>query len=282
MGRATWIAVVVAVLALSARRASADSAELDAAVALYDDLEYEAAVAALDAVAAQPGLARADLAKAHRYRLLSYVALGREDAARGAARDLLGVDRDYQLPRTESQRALDILSEVRASLPAPVLEVAEPVTMTQAATPAAPRRGTPVTIRVSVLDAGARHQRVLVRHRVRGEPAYSVVQGRRMGGGNWEVTVPGPFVRAPALQYYVVVQDAAGRSLAGEGSADDPIELALARKKGGGSVLGKWWFWAAVGGAAAIGTGAFIFLGGDGGGGATQDATVTVTVNLMP
>ena len=282
-GRSLGVLVVAlwALLALPALRAYADSAQLTAAVALYDDLEYEKAIVALDAALAQPGLAPADVASAQRYRLLSFVALGREADARAAARALLAVDRDYQLPRTESQRALDILSEERASLPAVVAPAANPVTLTQSASPAAPKRGTPVVIRATVSDPDARSQRVVVRHRIRGEQGYSTMRARRLGPGSFEAVVPGAFVRAPALQYYVVAEDATGVALASEGSAAEPLEVTLARGKKGGSVLGKWWFWAAVGGLAIAGTGAVLLAGDDGGGG-SKDAIVTVTVNLMP
>ena len=204
-GRSVAVLVVAvwALLALPALRAYADSpAEITAAIALYDDLEYEQAIVALDAALAQPGLTPAQVASAQRYRLLSFVALGREADARAAARALLAVDRDYELPRTESQRALDIVSEERAALPAVVVE-ARPVTLTQSASPATPKRGTPVVIRATVSDPGARSQRVVVHHRIRGEQGYSTMRARRLGPGSFEAVVPGAFVRAPALEYYV-------------------------------------------------------------------------------
>jgi len=282
-GRSVAVLVVAlwALLALPALRAYAGSPEeITAAIALYDDLEYEQAIVALDAALAQPGLTPAQVASEQRYRLLSFVALGREADARAAARALLAVDRDYELPRTESQRALDLLSEERAALPAVVVE-ARPVTLTQSASPATPKRGTPVVIRATVSDPGARSQRVVVHHRIRGEQGYSTMRARRLGPGSFEAVVPGAFVRAPALEYYVVAEDAAGTALASQGSATEPLQVTLARGKKGGSVLGKWWFWAAVGGLAIVGTGAVLLAGDDGGGGST-DATVTVTVNLMP
>jgi tetratricopeptide (TPR) repeat protein len=270
------LAAIALLLALAAAPARAQSGnpDIDKGVALYKDLEYEKAIELLTRALAAPDLSREEKVAGYQHLAMAHLALRQEPQARAAFRALLEADRDFILPADASQTAREVLDDVARSMP-------KPVRATAGTDPAA-RAGAALTVTVQVTDAGGRDARLIVHHRVRGGKSWSTVTGAR-GPAAWTATIPGAFVAAPAIEYWVQVVDAAGAELTTAGSAAAPLVAPIGDRPagGGGSVLGKWWFWTGAGAVVVAGVvGGILLFGGDDGGGG--DATVIITVEPPP
>ncbi len=272
---AAWALIV---LPLAARAEETGNAEIDAAIAQYDDLEYEKAAAALEKALANPELSKQERTEGYRVLALSYVALGKDDAARAAFKKLLEADPTYRLSRTENPHAIDIFDEVKAAMPVPV--AATGVQVTAAVSPTHPKPGETLSLTISLGGDGAQTvTTVTVHHRVRGAGDYSTVTAEK-GDGAWTATIPGTFVTAPAIEYWVEADGgadpAAAVMLGSQGTADAPLAVLVGASSHAKPIFAKWWFWAGIG---AVGTGvaAALLLGG--GGAKSGDTTVTITVN---
>lgn len=271
---AAW-AFLLAPLAPRLAHAQTGNADIDKGIALYNDLEFAEAVEVLAKAVTKANLSVQELVEGYKYLALACVALGRDDEARTAFRKLLETDRTYRLPRTESQKAQDLFDQVRQSMPEEIL--VRPVQLTQTASPVRPRRGTPVSVTIAIVDEDKRHDRVVVYHRVRGAKPFSTVQALRAGSGRYNATIPGVFVNPPAVEYYVVALTASGDVLASEGSEKSPQALGVDTEEAA-PIYGKWWFWAGIGGVLAAGTITAIALAGGGSTPSNNLADVDLTV----
>lgn len=274
---ATWALLVVPALLRQARVAFAqtDNPEIERGVALYFDLEYEQAVAVLTKALAIKHLTVTELTEGHQYLALSHVALGRDDDAREAFRKLLEASPDFDLERTENPHALDLFAEVKASMPKRNF-----IQLTQAASPTRPRPGSTITVSIAVVDQANLTDRVIVHHRSRGQKSFSTVTALPAASGRYNAAIPGAFVSGEAVEYYVVAAGADGVTLATEGSAEEPMALALEAAERSKPVYATWWFWAGLGtlllAGAAVGV---VLASGDTATPGDDDATVTITVD---
>ena len=272
---AVWALLVCPLLGRIAR-AQTGNAEIDRGIGLYNDLEYEKAAEALaNALAGSAALTKQEATEGYKVLGLSYVALGREEQAKQAFKKLLAANPAYELPSTESPKALDLFEQVRATLPK---TGAGAVQLTQAASPVRPGKGSPITVSIALVDDGLKTKGVVVYHRVRGQKGYSsVTAAPGPGSGRFNAIISGTFVNPPAIEYYVIATDAGGQALDAEGSAEEPMVLVVDQEAGAATpIYGKWWFWTAVGGVLVAGAITAIALSGDDGGGG--DATVNITV----
>jgi hypothetical protein len=87
-------------------------------------------------------------------------------------------------------------------------------------------------------------------YRTRGDNVYAKTTAPVDPAGHFDVTIPGMQVKAPAVEYYLVVLDDSGASVAAGGSLGQPLDLAVqGRKK---PVYTKGWFWGVLAGAAVV------------------------------
>jgi hypothetical protein len=274
------IVTLAAVLAAAApARAQSDNPDIDRGVKLYQDLEYEKAISVLETALAVPHLTVREKTVGFLHLALAHLALRQTQPAREAFRALLEADRDFVLPPEASQTAHDLFDEVKRSLPPPPPKVN--AALSASAAPAAPAEGAAVTVSARVTDPEGKLAKVIVHHRIRGDQRYSTVTAQKAAGG-WSATIPGAFVKAPAVEYWVEAADATGGAVASDGSADVPLVLVVGSHAppAGGTILGKWWFWAGTGAVVAGVVGGVLLLSG--GGNSPTDSTVIITVTPPP
>lgn len=249
---------VVALVALSPATFAQDvSPDIRKGIELYEDLEYDDAVAALVSALAAPEIDKPSKIEGYKYLALSYVALRKPNDARDAFRRLLEIDRKYQLERSESRTARDLLAEVRDAMP-------HELSIRQTPSPAIPRAGSPFKVDIKITDEDEMHRGVVLYHRKQGAEEFSAVQAAPLGQGQYTATVSGAFVEQPGLQYYVATTSGTGRVLASAGSADKPLSVVVTRAarivSPGGSVFSSPWFWAGTGAVVVGGAAAAFFL----------------------
>jgi tetratricopeptide (TPR) repeat protein len=252
--------------------AETGNAEIDAAIAQYDDLEYQKAADALEKALVKPNLTKQELVEGYRVLGLSYVALGKDEPARTAFKKLLAADPTFQLARTENPHALDLFDEVKAQLPvAPALQV------TAAVSPTRPRAGGTIAITVALAGDASGVKQIVVHHRVQGAKEFSTVTAAHDGAG-FSATIPGTFVAAPAIEYFVTAEGDDGVVLTAQGSVAAPLVVTVeAGGRHAKPVYARWWFWGGIGAVAAGSIAAFLLLGGSHS--TSTDSTVTITVN---
>ena len=246
------LSLLCTTLCLSPAHAAVESELVRAGVTAYDDLEYAKATDLLSRALGET-LTKEERIVTYRTRAFARVALDQPQQARGDFEMLLRTDPSFQLDRTISPRVRAVFESAqaavsmgRASTPDENrLPLIKPVI-----TPSQLREGRPVTFRVTY--PGGIAQRMEVFHRTRGEQRYSRVQASS-ASGRFEATVPGLSVKAPVLEWYVVLLDDTGASVANAGSLGQPLALDVQGKSR--PVYARAWFWGVVGGvvvAAAI------------------------------
>jgi tetratricopeptide (TPR) repeat protein len=273
---AAWALLVVPALVLTATRSAAadtGNAAIDKGIALYDDLEFEAAIDALNAAVKQKNLTRAELVEGYKYLALAHVALNHDAEAKDAFRKLLEASPSYNLPRTESPRALDLFDDVKS-----VVAPRDVVRLTQTASPARPRSGQPITVSVAVVDEMNNHDHVTVYHRVRGQKTFSSVIALPIGNGRYNATISGSLVSGAAIEYYVAAESSDNRALTTEGSESEPMVLLIDKGSDSTPVYGRWWFWAGLGTVLLAGAAVGLVLANDGGVPSDDGVDVTITV----
>src|SRR6185312_8424737 len=118
-------------------------------------------------------------------------------------------------------------------------------------TPAKVKEGQAVTI-ASAYPGGVASS-VELFYRTRGQNVFAKLKQPVGAGGAFSVIVPGMHVKAPALEYYFVVLDDSGASVAIAGTLGQPLAVDVqGRKK---PVYAKGWFWGVLGGVAVVGAG---------------------------
>lgn len=259
--RLTWAADFPQNPHIGAAQRSLDAGQLDEA---SKDLQQ---------ALAQPD--NSDDALVEIYRLQAFVALykGNRPEARRALEKLFQANPDYELPKGAPPKIRDLFHEVQADVRA---HRVKPVTL-EFEPPGALAAGGPATIQASVKDlpSGAR---VRFFYRRVGSEAYSALE-LKPSNGTFAAVLPAaelPVADAPfALEYYLEVDDTAGRRLAGRGDALAPLTVhvrAPATAEIGptspppeveeeSAWYQKWYVWTAIGvGAAAAGGATYYFL----------------------
>jgi hypothetical protein len=265
---------------------------LGQAQSALDDGDLEKAWNELQKAQAQPD--NSDDALVEIYKLQGIVALYRGDkqAARQALEKLFQVRPDYSLPKGTSPKIRDLFTQVQEDVRQhrvkPVTLDFEPITSLAAGGPAV------LAAQIGDLPEGARAR---LFYRRAGSEAFSSVDLKRNEGTKFTATLPAaelPADEAPfGLEYYVEVDDAAGRRLAGRGDALAPLTARVHAPASGEPAVttpppttepesawyARWYVWAGVGVVAAAGAGTAIYF-------ATRTNTgtlpVTVTVQNSP
>jgi hypothetical protein len=111
-------------------------------------------------------------------------------------------------------------------------------------------------------------------YRALGANAFSRTSVDGAPDGSFSATIPGLEVRAPALDYHVVLLDEGGASVAAAGSIGRPLSVAVTRPPR--PVYKRGWFWGVLGGVAvaagAVATGLVVGL---------RTNTAPITVNPL-
>ena len=226
------------------------------------------------------------------YRLQGIVALyrGNRSEARRALEKLFQARPDYEPPKGTAPKIKELFSEVQADVRA---RRVKPVTLDFDALDKLAAGG-PAAISATVHDLPS-SARVRFFYRRVGSEAYGAVdlkpKGEQAGG-----ILPAdelPVADAPfAIEYYLEVDDAAGRRLAGKGDALTPLTVRVRAPDSGGLITAPppgpdtatdetawyqhWYVWTAVGVAAVAGGGAtYYFLS------RPKTGTLPLTVNFQ-
>jgi hypothetical protein len=240
--------VMVAWVALSATaRAEVDSPLVKKGLAAYGELDFQHAIDLLEQ-ARNESLTREEKILTYRTLGMARVALGQNDLARTDFAHLLHVDPSYELDRTVAPKVRAIFEEAKAQVAqsGKLAGALPPVSPSLA--PVAAREGKPLEVRVDYPGGVAR--KMTVYYRASGTAAFSrvTVAGAT---GRFAATIPGGDVRAPALDYHVVLLDDSGASVAAAGTIGMPLSIAVGRAPR--PVYKRGWFWGVLGGVAAAG-----------------------------
>ncbi len=236
-------------------------------VELYDDLEYAEAAKLLRRAFASNQLDREGKLTGFRVLGLALLALGKENDARDAFRQLLEIDREFQFGGGENPRAVELLELVRVDL-------AAAVTLTHEAAPDPGQMASSVTITLSIDDPSNVAEEVVIFYRSplasSGAPPAEDKRSAKWqrvtkdvdGKKQLAVTIPGSLIRTPSLEYRIEVEAIDGRVVAKEGSAERPLVLGVvaAPVRDGDSVLKSPWLWLGVGAAVVAGVATYFIL----------------------
>ncbi|HEX6837186.1 MAG TPA: hypothetical protein VF334_11470 [Polyangia bacterium] len=247
--------VVVAVAAPRSARADIESELVKQGIAAYNDLEYPRAIDLLHKAIKQETLTRDEKLVTFQTLAYAHVALGKHDEAVNDFENLLRINGSFELDRTISPRVRAVFEEARGRVAtqggggvdrAQALPELHPTV-----TPAKVKEGQAITIAAAY--PGGLATNIELFYRTRGQNVFAKVKAPTGAGGSFSVTIPGMHVHAPALEYYVVVLDDSGASLALAGTLGQPLAVdVVGRKK---PVYAKGWFWGVIGGIAVVGAG---------------------------
>jgi hypothetical protein len=253
---AACIAAAVVVLAAPAARAAIESDLVKQGVAAYNELEYARALDLLRK-ALQETLTREEKLVTFQTMAFCHVALNQQDAAIRDFESLLRIDGSFELDRSISPRVRAVFEEARTRVATgrggggvaggmpgqPSLKLA--------VTPRTVKEGQAVTV-AAAYPGGVAHA-VQVFYRTRGQSVFARLSAPTDAAGRFSVTVPGMHVEAPALEYYVVVLDEGGSSVAAAGTLGRPLAVDVEGRKR--PLYTKGWFWGVLAGAAVVGAG---------------------------
>jgi hypothetical protein len=240
---ASWIVVLAIV-------SSAHAQERDPmadGIAAYEALDYERAVERLSVALAR---ATRDDERIVIVRALafSHVALEQLDAARADFQMLLRLEPAMVLDRAVSPRVRTVFEEAKAELaPAPPRA---PPPLVVALAPPRPKSGQAIALSLPAVGLTS----VELYHRTRGAAGFARASATPRDG-RVDFAVPGPDVRSPALEYYLVALDERGAPASYSGTAERPlfvdVEPDAPRAARHRRYYQRAWFWIVVAGAAA-------------------------------
>jgi hypothetical protein len=251
--RAILVCCVVA-LAAPAAHAAIESDLVRQGIAAYNDLEYPRAVDLLHK-ALQETLTREEKIVTFQTLAFAHVALGKHDDAVKDFESLLRIDGGFQLDRTISPRVRSVFEEARGHVATqgPTAGAAghDLAALHPTVTPTRIKEGQAVT--VAAAYPGGVASSVELFYRTRGRDVFAKLKSPVDSAGSFIVTVPGMHVESPALEYYLVVLDENGASVALAGTLGQPLAVDVAGRKR--PVYTKGWFWGVLGGVAVVGAG---------------------------
>jgi len=250
--------LVLGALLLAAPRPAHAAIESDLVkqgIAAYNDLEYPRAIDLLKK-ALQETLTRDEKIVTFQTLAYAHVALGKHDEAVHDFMNLLEINGSFELDRTISPRVRAVFEEARGkvatqggggvdraqSLP----ELHPMVTPTKKI-----KEGQAVTIAAAY--PGGVASRIELFYRTRGQNVFAKLKSPVGTDGSFSVTVPGMHVEGPALEYYLVVLDDNGSSVALAGTLGQPLAVDVEGRKR--PVYTKGWFWGVMAGVAVVGAG---------------------------
>jgi hypothetical protein len=244
------------VLVSSAARATVESPEVLAGIAAYNDLDYERAVELLQKAVRQT-LTREEKIAAYKTLAFCHVAMNKKTLAIADFETVLRIDDSFELDRTRSPRERAAFEQAKARFATGQGESREARSLTALRPEVAPpsqQAGFPVKLRVHY--PGGLADQLDLFYRTRGLGVYNRLSSKGDNGGHFELTVPGPRVQAPGLEYYMVALDESGASVAKAGSLARPLSVNVFEIKK--PIYKRAWFWALMGGIVAVGVGTTI------------------------
>ncbi|MCU1283416.1 MAG: Tetratricopeptide repeat protein [bacterium] len=251
--RAVLVCWLVAVAAPPAH-AAIESDLVRQGIAAYNDLEYPRAVELLHK-ALQETLTREEKIVTFQTLAFAHVALGKHDDAVKDFENLLRIDGRFELDRTISPRVRAVFEEARGRVatqgPTAGAGGHELASLHPTVTPAKVKEGQAIT--VDAAYPGGVASSVELFYRTRGHDVFAKLKSPVDISGRFSVTVPGMHVDAPALEYYLVVLDENGASVALAGTLGQPLAVAVEGRKR--PLYTKGWFWGVLGGVAVVGAG---------------------------
>jgi len=251
------LVVVGALLVATPRPAQAaiESDLVKQGIAAYNDLEYPRAIDLLKK-ALQETLTRDEKIVTFQTLAYAHVALGKHDEAVQDFENLLRINGSFELDRTISPRVRAVFEEARGRVAtqggggvdrAQALPELHPmVTPTKKV-----KEGQAVT--VAAAYPGGVASNVELFYRTRGQNVFAKLKAPVAPDGSFSVTVPGMHVAGPALEYYLVVLDDNGASVALAGTLGQPLAVDVEGRKR--PVYTKGWFWGVMAGVAVVGAG---------------------------
>jgi hypothetical protein len=249
--------VAAAVLVASAGPAQAQRLTIESelvkqGVSAYNDLEYAHAVDLLKK-ALQETLTRDEKIVTYQTLGFAHVALGHNQDAIGDFSNLLRIDGAFELDRTISPRVRAVFEEARARV-ATEAGGGGDLRGLPTITPTVPKKVKEgQTVGIAGAYPGGVATSVELFYRTRGQNVFAKLKSPMSPSGSFDLSVPGMHVKAPALEYYFVVLDENGASVAVAGTLGQPLAVDVeGRKK---PVYTKGWFWGVIGGVAVVGAG---------------------------
>lgn len=247
--------LVGAALAVASGQALAgDNPLIAEGIQQYDDLMYEESVNTLSAALMRPGNTSAQMTEIYKYLGLDYLLLEKPDEAAGAFRQLLIIDENWSFDTaTTSPKITTFFNAtkqkwIEEGKPGKVVSEQPKVTIAHKV-PDQAVKGEPINIKFTVTDPGKVAAQVLLNFRV--DKAYQSVKAMPTETPSAETiymaTIPGEAVMPPYVDYFVVVKDSKGTTVASRGDEDAPLRIPLQGQDGGGSIAKKWWFWTIIG-----------------------------------
>ncbi len=239
---------------------------------LYDELNFEDAATTLQRAIEFSGNCRWDLAEV--YRLKAFVDAVNNERER-CHRDFeifLALNPDYEIPADTPPKIRNCFEDAKAVPPA------RRELGLQHEVPPEVQPNAPVSIKVRVTDPLRLVDQVKVFFRREGVKVFTVVSAR--SDDNLSIVIPAlavpPDAQGYKMEYLVRTVDRWDGVLSEEGSVKKPLTFVVAPGSTGDSVVGKWWFWTAVGvGAVAIGVATALVVG-------SSADTVVLTVSEAP
>jgi tetratricopeptide (TPR) repeat protein len=258
---AAWFALAVVTLAAlppSAARAANSTVEselVQQGVAAYQGLEYAQAIKLLNQ-ALQETLTLQEKRVTYMTLAFSHFALDQPDETIADFEKLLRVDPGLTLDRTVAPGARALFEKARARVATgagggEAVETPAMPLLSPTVNPARAREGQPVEVRLRYPGGAA--QKVDLFYRTRGHKSFAEVSAPLDESGGAALSVPGPGVHAPALEYYLLALDEAGVAVAGAGSMAQPLSVEVAALKK--PVYARGWFWGTIVGVLAAGAG---------------------------
>jgi hypothetical protein len=220
---------------------------------LFEDQRYEESIQTLSGALVRPNMTKEQKIEMYRLLALDHITLGDNEEAESFVRALLGLQPDYELPRTESPRFRDFFAAARSKWEAdgrPGL-----VTDQSALKPVALRHRSPVeaeansrlvlAAQVDDPDHRVTSVRLFFRWGTSGKFSEEITQ-YEPGTGAVRAIFPASAIRPPFVSYYMLAKDKSGVPLASSGDADAPFRIPIPDPENkwvipvvvGGSVLG--------------------------------------------
>jgi hypothetical protein len=243
------LAVVLACTAPSAW-AAVESPEVLAGVQAYRDLEYDRAIDVLQKAVRQ-SLTREEKLAAFKTLALCHVAVDKRELAVRDFENVLRIDDSFELDRTSSPRERAALEEAKTRVATGTSDksgLRDVASLRPEVTPPSPKAGTPVRVRVTY--PGGMAEKLSLFYRTRGLGVYNRLVGTGDPTGRFDLTVPGPKVQAPGLEYYMVALDDSGASVAKAGTLSRPLLVPVIEIKK--PAYKKGWVWGVVAGVVVV------------------------------
>jgi hypothetical protein len=239
-------------------RAAIESDLVQRGVAAYNDLQYARAITLLHQ-ALEETLTREEKLVTFQTLAFAHVALNDAPSAQRDFEDLLRIDAGFELDRTISPRVRSVFESARArfatgqdgtggalttSLPTVTPRVDwGPTTHAQP--------GHALTVQLS--HPGGVAARAQLFYRTRGQAVFSSLSAPAGAQGHFFFTLPGEAVQAPAFEYYLVILDDSGASVAQAGTLAQPLVVDVPSHPK--PLYAKPWFWGVAVGAAVVAAG---------------------------